>query len=232
MAKQELPKWDHGSDYVAGLKAYELAQEFKASLEPRLPSGLLEGLKEDLDKLALAGDESKSKVAEVKGFTGTRAQAIDQSVLWCSTTREALKRAQSPADVKKAAGVGTAFSRTRSDGVVASVRAVLDAYDRFPDAFRAAGVLPVDMEAGKQLANALTDAEMAQETAKVRKTQTTAMRNALRKRIEAAVDRIRGAGLLQYRTHAPTATRFAALVPNHGNGGSKEKPAPAPAAKN
>ena len=232
MGRAEQPKWDHGADYVAGLKAYELAQEFKAALEPRLPSGLLEGLKEDLDRLAAAGEESQTKVAEVKGFTGTRAQAVDQSILWCSTTREALKRAKAPVDVKKAAGVGTNFSRKSSDGAVGSIRAILEAYDRFAEIFRTAGVLPADMDEGKQLAAALTNAELAQETAKARKTQTTATRNALRKRIEAAVDRIRGAGLMQYRTQPATAARFAALVPNQGNGGAKAKPAPAATVKN
>ena len=37
MVKKEITKWDYREDYLAGLKAYELAREFKAALEPRLP---------------------------------------------------------------------------------------------------------------------------------------------------------------------------------------------------
>ena len=49
--KNGMPKWDQGEDYTVGLKAYELAGKYKKVLEPRIPSGLIEGLKEDVDTL-------------------------------------------------------------------------------------------------------------------------------------------------------------------------------------
>ena len=172
-------------------------------------------------------------MAGVRGFTGTQKQAVEQALLWCSTVREALKRGHAPGDVKKAAGVGMNFSRGKVEAVVASARAVMDAYARFPEVFRSAGVLPADMEAGAQLATAMTAADKVQETAKVHKTYTTSARNDIRKRIEGAVDRIRGAGLLEYNLPKPAiAVRFAALVPAKGNGGGKEKPVPAAVVKN
>jgi hypothetical protein len=45
MAKKAVPKWDQGDDYRAGMKAYELAMAYQGVLQPRLPGGLLEGLK-------------------------------------------------------------------------------------------------------------------------------------------------------------------------------------------
>ena len=232
MAEAAKPKWDPGQDYRAGLKAYGLAQEFKEQIEPRLPSGLLDGLKEDLDTINRMGDQRKAKVVELKGFTGTEKEICAQAGAWASAIREALKRAKVPADVKKAAGVGSKFHAARVEAIVASVNAIIAAYDKFPEAFRGAGVLPDDMEKGKRLLVSLSSADFVQETAKVSNTKTTTGRNALRKRVEDAVDRIRGAGMLHYHDQTATAARFAALVPNQGNGGGKEKPAPAAGVKN
>jgi hypothetical protein len=230
MRKKGDPKWDYRDDYLAGLKSYELAQEFRAAVEPRLPGGLLDALKKDLDALEAPGEENQSKVARVRGFTSTQEQAAEKALLWCSTVREALKRGRAPTDVKKAAGVGMNFSRGKVEAVVASARTVQDAYARFPEAFRAVGVLPADMKNGERLASALIYADLNQETEKVKKTQTTSARNALRKRIEDAVDRIRAAGLLQYNLTQPaTAARFTALVPpKHQRGGGNDTLPPTP----
>lgn len=85
------------------------------------------------------------------------------------------------------------------------------------------------MEAGTGYVAALNSADLAQETVKVHKTFTTRDRNALRRRIEAAVDRIRAAGVLQFHRQPATAALFAALVPPKGasRGGADQPPPPA-----
>ena len=234
MGGPNLPKWDAAHDYRAGLKAYELAQEFKAELGPRVPAGLVEGLQEDLQALSAAGDQGVSKIAEVKGFTGGEKQAREKAVALASSIRESLRRAKAPASVLKGAGVGTKFSSTSVEGATASLTTVLDAYEKSPDSFREAGVLPEDMDAARALLAALTVADRNQETAKIKKTQTTVQRNALRRRVEAAVDRIRGAGILHFRDQPATAARFSALVPSGGSGGggvAEEGPKPAETTK-
>ena len=221
MAQKARPKWEPGQDYRAGLKALELAQEFKEQIEPRLPSGLLEGLKEDLDTLAKAGDEGQAKVVEIKGFTGTQDAHSAQALRWSAAVREALKRGGVPADVKKAAGVGSKFTASRVDAVIAAVNSILGAYEKHPDAFRASGILPEDMETGRRLLVSLNAADLVQETAKAKRTQSTAARHSLRKRVEAAVDRIRGAGMLHFHAKPAVTARFAALVPGKGGGATK-----------
>jgi hypothetical protein len=220
MAKREFPKWQQGDDYKAGMKAYELAMAYQGVLQPRLPGGLLEGLKEDLDSLAMAGGENKTEVAGVKGYTGTQGQALEEATAWCSAIRENLKRGHAPEDVKKAAGVGTTFSGGKVAGAIAALNAILQAYDRFPDAFREAGLLPEDMTTGKTLLGALAGAEAAQESAIGKKSLTTAARNARRKRIEAAVDRIIGISGPAFLKDPSTAALFRALIPNHAGGGT------------
>jgi hypothetical protein len=220
MAKREFPKWQQGDDYKAGMKAYELAMTYQAVLQPRLPGGLLQGLKEDLDSLAMAGGENKTKVAGVKGYTGTQGQALEEAAAWCSAIRENLKRSHAPTDVQKAAGVGTRFTGGKVGGAIAALNAILQAYDRFPDAFREAGLLPEDMTTGKTLLAALAGAEAAQESAIGKKSLTTAARNARRKRIEAAVDRIIGIAAVAFVKDPSTAALFRALIPNHAGGGT------------
>jgi hypothetical protein len=100
------------------MKAYELAMAYQGVLQPRLPGGLLEGLKEDLDSLAMAGGENKTEVAGVKGYTGTQSQAVEDAAAWCSAIRENLKRGHAPTDVQKAAGVGTLFSGKTVAGTI------------------------------------------------------------------------------------------------------------------
>ena len=219
MAEAKKPKWDPGQDYRAGLKALELAQEFKTEIEPRLPAGLLEGLKEDVITLAGIAGENKTKVIEIKGFTGSQNQAITGACEWSASVREALKRCKAPSDVQRAAGVGSKFQPT-VDSAAASANAILLAYEKFTAAFRDAGILPDDIAEGKALAAAVSSAEMTQETAITKKSTSTTGRNALRMRVEGAVDRIRGAGVMQFRRKKPEiAARFEALVPPGGGGG-------------
>jgi hypothetical protein len=228
MAEAKKPKWDPGQDYRAGLKAYELAQEFKTEIEPRLPAGLLEGLKEDVSTLGSIAGEGKTKVVEIKGFTGSQNQAISGAGEWAASVREALKRGKAPKDVQKAAGVGSKFHST-VDSAAASANSVLLAYEKYTGAFRDAGVLPDDIAEGKVLVAAISSAEMTQETAIAKKTASTTGRKSLRIRVEDAVDRIRGAGIMQFRKNKPeTAARFEALVPVRGGGGDDAPPAEPP----
>jgi hypothetical protein len=99
-------------------------------------------------------------------------------------------------------------------------KAGMKAYDRFPDAFRETGLLPEDMTTGKTLLAALAGAEAAQESAIGKKSLTTAARNARRKRIEAAVDRIIGIAAVAFVKDPSTAALFRALIPNHTGGGT------------
>ena len=226
MAEARKPKWDPSHDYTAGLKACELAQEFKTEIEPRLPAGLLDGLKEDLNTLAAIAGEGRTKVVEIKGFTGSKDKLADEALDWAASVRESLKRGRAAQDVLRAAGVGSKFQSSIASAA-AAVNSVQLAYEKFTAAFRDAGILPDDMEEGKRYLASLSTAEQSQEEAKVKKIASTTSRNALRMRVESAVDRIRGAGIMQFRMKPETRARFEALVPAGGRGAADEPPPPA-----
>jgi hypothetical protein len=125
---------------------------------------------------------------------------------------------------------GAVFVADESGSISGKLRSVASGSRAVPDACRGAGALPDDMEKGKRLLVSLSSADIVQETAKISNTKTTTGRNALRKRVEDAVDRIRGAGMLHFHDKPAVATRFAALVPAKGNGAAKEKTTPVQAA--
>ncbi len=220
------PKWDQGHDLRAGIKALELATEFKEQLGPRLPKDLLSRLEGDVKALSAAGDEGKVKVTELKGYTGSTQNACEQANRWASSIREALKRGNAPSDVLKAAGVGGKFYVNSVESMIASLSAVLAAQEKYGAAFAAGGVLPEDVEEGKRLLASLSATDMVQEAAKAKKLSGTSARYDLRKRIEQAVDHIRGAGMLHFYGQPAIANRFAALVPPQGPGGAAETAPP------
>lgn len=226
VTKNGMPKWDQGEDFTVGLKAYELAGKYKKVLEPRIPSGLIEGLKEDVDALGAMGEENPKVMAKVKGFTGSQKDALNAAFKWCLAIREALKRGKAPEAVKKAAGVGALFPNRRVAVGVAAVNAILETYDRFPEDFRICGVLPDDMAVGRSLLTALQSADAGQEAEKLNKKSTTAARNALRMRIETAVDRIIGAAGMAFIGQPDVLKLFTDLIP--GTGKKKAKPAAEP----
>jgi len=54
----------------------------------------------------------------------------------------------------------------------------------------------------------------------------TAQRNALRKRVESAIDIIRGAGIIEFFDKPEIAARFAELIPGKGKKNSKKEEEP------
>jgi hypothetical protein len=228
MAEAKRPKWDQGEDYRVGLAAYELAGKYRKALEPRIPSGLLEGLKEDLDTLGSIGAEKKKGVARVMGFTGSQKDALKKAFGWCLVVREALKKGKAASEVKKAAGVGMLFPGQQVGVCVAALNAIIETYGRFPEVFRSCGVLPEDMDEGKSLLIALQTADITQENEKTKKKESTQGRNALRMRIEDAVDRIIGGAGMAFKDKPDVLTLFTDLIP--GSGKPPKKPPGAPKA--
>lgn len=223
VVKLERPKWDQSNDYLVGLETLELVKIYKKALETRIPSCLLQGLTEDLSTLGAMGEEKKKNVALVKGFTGTQAEALKAGINWCSLVREALKRGRAKEEVKKAAGVGMVFSRGSVPAVTAALNAIISTYDCFADVFRDCGVLPDDIAVGKSLLMALQQADADQEAEKIKKKEMTQSRNALRLRIENAVDRVVGAAGMAFAGQPDVLKLFTDLIP--GNGRKKAKPA-------
>ncbi len=228
MADVKKPKWDQVEDYTVGLEAYELGTKYRKTLEPRIPSGFLEGLKEDVDRLGSVGQEKKTTVARIKGFTGSQSDALKAGAQWCSAARDALKKGKAREEVKKAAGVGTVFSHNSVSAVVAALNAVLSTYERFPEVFRDCGVLPDDMTEGKSLLVALQGADAVQETEKTKKKETTQGRVALRLRIEEKIDRLIGAAGMAFKGQADIMKLFNDLIP--GSGKPPKKPPEPPKA--
>jgi hypothetical protein len=114
----------------------------------------------DPDSRTETGEQQEGRVWTTDGFPRTPEGELEKTlylaVFWSTSVRAALKRGCAPEEVKRAAGVGARFSNACAEGALTSVCAVLDAYGRFPEAFRGSGLLPEDMQDGKALAIALS----------------------------------------------------------------------------
>jgi hypothetical protein len=223
MRKKDDPKWALGETYYSGVKALELANEFRKVIEPRLPAGLLDGLKEDLALISKAGGEAQAEIDKLKGYTGTQNENCKRGLDFCSSVKESLKRGKASPDCLKAAGVGTRLNPKKVSSIIGGVMAIIDAYSKFPEVFRRSGVLPSDIEKGNKILLSLNAADLVQENAKANKKRVTAERNVLRKRVESAVDVIRGVGMLQFLDNPSIAARFEELIPKKGKGKKKEE---------
>lgn len=213
MPKKGYPKWEQIDDYRVGLEVLELAEKYRKFLVPRVDAGLIEGLKEDLDKLGSIGEEKKKVAARVKGFTGSQDLALKSLFNWCVRVREALKRGKAAQSVQKSAGVGSIFPNKNVRLGVAAANAILETYDRNPEVFRNCGVLPEDITQGKALLEVLLTQDELQEREKAKKKDTTASRNALRVRIENAVDKIIGAANVAFWNNPEILKLFTDAIP-------------------
>ena len=160
------------------------------------------------------------------GTTGSQNEALKAAAKWCLALRDALKKGRAPEAVKKAAGVGMIFPNRGVSVAVASLNAVLETYERFPDVYRTCGVLPDDWTEGRSRLAALQSADAEQEGEKTKKKETTQGRIVLRLRIEGTVDRIIGAAGIAFKDQPDVLKLFTDLIPASG----KKKAAPAPKA--
>lgn len=141
--------------------------------------------------------------------------------------REALQRSGASKGVLRAAGVGTTVSKASVPRVVGAADQMLKAAEKHAEAFRAAGLLPSDLEQLALLRASVADADTAQVETKASGAMKTAERNALGLRIQKAVEAIATAGLVQFHARPGVSARFRALIPS---GGRRAKPAtPSPA---
>lgn len=207
------PKWAPGDVSRVGRGALELANKHKASIEPRLSAGLLDGLKADLD--TFDGKQSAATVARESLREATRGQdsAADTANARLALARGAIVRANLGPQARAAFGL----SLRPNPGKISSVLAALDAFDagatRHPDLVRSAGLLTADLEKLRQLRATLAASDATQEATKLNRKLPVIDRKQAQVRIERAVDAIINGGVLAFADDPAAVALFRALVP-------------------
>lgn len=209
-------KWSPADLSRVGRAALALATGKKATLEARLPAGLLDGLAADLD--AFDGKQSAATLATeaLREATRTQDAAARAAVDFMGHLRAAVVRAQPPAAVRAAFGLSLRPNVNKVSSVVAALDAAVDGATRYPDVTREAGVLSSDVDRLKALRTALASADAKQESTKLTKKLPVVDRRQVQARIEKATDTIINAGAMAFADKPDEAQLFRSLVPSRG----------------
>jgi hypothetical protein len=197
-------------DTTAGTKAYALALQYHAELEPRLPLGIVANLAADLTTLGAAPTPPPAPTPPAQP-PPSLAEAMITAVTLISAVHEAIRGAQVKPSVRKAYGVSNKAPGEEAKAVIASGEKIVSQAHANPTEALSLGILPSDVTA---LVQALADLTAAETLAKGKAGQgstTGKERHAAEGRMHEAVARIGGAGVLAFATNAAVRAEFAAL---------------------
>jgi hypothetical protein len=131
-------------------------------------------------------------------------------------------RSGASADVRKAYGVGVKVSPKVVKDVKAAVAMIVDRATEKADEAKSLGILPKDVAALNTAKAAIQDADSDQEKKRASAPLSTKARNETGRRILAAVDRIIGAGVIEFAQSPTERAQFEALI-GKGNPTAKGK---------
>jgi hypothetical protein len=204
------------------LKAFNLVQAHRASLEPRLPSGLIDGLTADLEALGVLVPGAGLVKSEAKVATVKQNVVLAEAYGLVTATRNAVQAAEAPKEVRAAFGVGRKVNPKTVKDVKGALEQILAAAAQDESGARALGLLPLDLDRMRAALDKLTGADSEQEEARAKSPLTTKARNETAKRVLSAVARIAGAGVMQFAADKTVRAEFQGL-PSAGNPKRKAK---------
>ena len=129
-----------------------------------------------------------------------------------SAIRTAVGRTKPRYDVRRAYGVGQHVDRRVVTHLVVAMNEIIKRATELPEEARGLGVLDRDVEELRLLVATIQRANDEQETSRARAPVSTRDRNIAAGRILAAVDRIVGAGLIEFARSPAKRAEFEALV--------------------
>jgi hypothetical protein len=197
-------------DTTAGTKAYALAVQYHAELEPRLPVGTVANLAADLTTLGASPTPPPVPTTPAQPPTSL-AKAMTTAVTLISAVHEAIRGAQAEASVRKAYGVSSKSPGQEAKAVLASGEKIVAQAHANPTEALSLGILPSDVTALVQALAELTAAEALAKEEAGNGGATGKERHAAETRMHEAVARIGGAGVLAFATQAAVRAEFSAL---------------------
>jgi hypothetical protein len=224
---EAFPKKDFSLITQSGLKALNLGTMHKAALSPRLPAGTLDLLAIDLQKLGAVVPNAKATRAAAQVATATQGTALAEGYALVTAIRLAVQRSGAPSDVRKAYGVGATTSPRVVKSVKAAITQIVDRAINNTGEASALGILAKDVSALQDDLAAITSADDAQEQQRAGAPQTTKERNRTANRILGTIDRIAGAGAIEFAKQPEERAKFEALIAGAG-GKKKPKKEPSP----
>ncbi len=203
-------------DTSAGSKAYALAVQNRAQVEPRLPQGMIDELGADLTTLGAPPAQASvapAASAPAAPAAPTLEQALATTASLVSGVHEAISGAKAKPDVRKAYGVSSRGAPVELKAVVAAGEKIAARATENPAEALGLGILPADVTALQAALTALGEAEAAAKAkgASAGGAATAKAKKAAESRMHEATARIAGVGVLAFAQSAAVRAEFEAL---------------------
>lgn len=194
-----------------GREAYGLFIKYRAELEPRLPAGLGDGLKVDLDEFDGIRAEASSAVGTMKSATRKQNEVLEEANALLRAARGAISTSGTTKSEQGAFGIATKLVAAKVNSVVAALDSFAKGAAELPDVARRASLLSTDIAALKALREELVAVDQKQEAARSARKEPTRVRVERQRRIEVAIRAIQNAGQLHFVRQPAVAALFQAL---------------------
>jgi hypothetical protein len=198
-------KAEEAIDTTAGVRAYALAQQHQAALEPRLPVGLMEEL---ATALRVLGADPRVPAA-APGALPPLAAATALGWKLIKAVHAAVAGAKPSAEAWCGYGLSPKGPGSEMHNVTADGARILARAREYPSEALSLGILPADVTAVEQAMAALEAAKIAAQGTP--ETATKKDRQEAAARITDAVARIAGAGMLAFALDDKVSAEFEGL---------------------
>lgn len=207
-------------DTTAGSKAYSLAVQYRAQVEPRLPAGMIDNLGGDLTTLGAppAPAQPAAPAAPTPAPAApTLSEALATAGNLVSAIHEAIVGAKAKAAIRKEYGVSSRGAPKELRAVVAAGEKIVARATANAAEALSLGVLPADVTALSAALAAVQAAEAAAQAGGAKATAGTAKATkAAEVRMHEATARIAGAGALAFAQNAGVRAEFEGLKGKKG----------------
>jgi hypothetical protein len=199
-----------------GEQAHALAIEHRAQLDPRLPSGTIDGLDSDLQTLGVsrAAPPSASVESPPPPQAPSPAEALAIAVNLVTAIHDTILGARAKPAVRKAYAVASKPLSNEARPILAATKKIVAQATANPSEALALGILPADITALQAAESDLLAAEAAAAHGDgAQAGPTKKEKRAAEARMLEAVSRIAGAGALAFAQNAAVRAQFETLKP-------------------
>lgn len=222
----KMPKWDIGETVEAGKKSTLLANEYASELNPRLRKDELTEHNANVTELESRRAGQQQNLVTQKSKTLGQDTEVSRLNTAIVDIRNIPRSNSAPEEIKKAFGVGEKIALT-IPGVTAAAKIVLDAFKKYPEWSKDAGILESDMTRLTAMMNSLSNAGQEQDDSMYTRKAKTMDKDVLQRTVEDEVTRLSSLGALAFRESKPgVSSLFEDLIPKAHQTPSEVKPTP------
>lgn len=213
-------KWTLGQAIDAGKKSVPLVFAYEAAISDRLETDELKQHEANVVELEARRSGQKQSITDQKSKTGKQDENIDKLNTEVVGIHKIVRSNNPTVEISEAFGIGQRIVLTVG-GVTAAANIILDAYKKFPEWSKKAGLVAADITKVTTLLASLGSDEKVQSDSMFTRKAKTMSKNELQRTVEDAVTKLSAIGMHVFNSESPAIARlFGDLIP----GSAKEKP--------